>query len=71
LDRLIGDNLYVAGPGLSIADLMLTPHLEFFAIAPEGVTLLEPYPRLRAYLERMQARPSMKATSWERLKQAA
>jgi glutathione S-transferase len=71
LDRLIGDNAYVAGGDISLADLMLAPHLEFFAMAPEGVTLLEPYPRLRAYLARLQERPSMQATSWEKLKQAA
>lgn len=71
LDRLIGDNAYVAGGDLSLADLMLAPHLEYFAMSPEGITLLEPYPRLRAYLARLQERPSMQATSWERLKQAA
>jgi glutathione S-transferase len=71
LDRLIGDNDYVAGDDISLADLMLAPHLEYFAMSPEGVTLLKPYPRLRNYLARLQERPSMHATSWEKLKQAA
>lgn len=71
LDRLIGDNPYVAGDEISIADLMLAPHLEYFSISPEGVTVLAPYPRLTAWLKRIQERPSMRNTSWEKLKQAA
>ena len=61
----------MAGDALSIADLMLVPHLEFFAMTPEGKTILAPYPRLRAWLERMQERESMGKTSWEQLSKAA
>jgi glutathione S-transferase len=71
LDRLIGDNPYVAGDEISIADLMLVPHLEYFSISPEGIAVLAPYPRLTAWLKRVQERPSMRNTSWEKLKQAA
>jgi glutathione S-transferase len=71
LDRLIGDKPYVSGDEISIADLMLAPHLEYLSISPEGVTVLEPYPRLTAWLRRVQERPSMRATSWEKLRQAA
>jgi glutathione S-transferase len=71
LDRLIGDQPYVAGDAISLADLMLVPHLEYFSISPEGTAVLEPYPRLTDWLRRVQERPSMQATSWERLRQAA
>jgi glutathione S-transferase len=71
LDRLIADKPFVAGDTLSLADLMLVPHFEFFSATPEGVTLLEPHPRLRGWLSRMQERPSMRDTSWEKLRQAA
>jgi glutathione S-transferase len=71
LDRLIGDNAYVAGDALSIADLMLAPHFEYLAISPEGAQVLAPYPRLTAWLERVQARPSMHNTTWEKLQAAA
>jgi glutathione S-transferase len=71
VDRLIGDNAYVAGDALSIADLMLVPHFEYFAISPEGAQVLTPYPRLTAWLKRVQARPSMHNTTWDKLKAAA
>ena len=71
LDRLIGDNAYVAGADMSIADIMLVPHLEYFSISTEGIALMAPYPRLTAWLKRMQERPSLQNTSWEKLKQAA
>lgn len=71
LDRLIGDNAFIAGDSLSIADLMLAPHFEFFGATPEGAALLKPYPRLGAWLTRMQDRQSMRNTGWERLKQTA
>ena len=71
VDRLIGDNPYVAGDGISLADLMLVPHMEYLSISPEGAAVLQPYPRLTAWLKRIQARPSMQATSLEKLRQAA
>jgi len=71
VDRLIGDKPYVAGDAISIADLMLAPHMEYFSISPEGAAVLQPYPRLKAWLKRVQERPSMQATSWEKLRQAA
>jgi glutathione S-transferase len=71
LDRLIGDQTFITGDKLSIADLMLAPHFEFFSATPESVALLAPYPRLSAWLIRMQSRQSMQETGWERLKQAS
>jgi glutathione S-transferase len=71
VDRLIGDRPYVAGDAISLADLMLAPHLEYFSISPEGIAVLQPYPRLTAWLKRIQERPSMQNTSWEKLRQAA
>ncbi|MDB5395175.1 MAG: putative glutathione S-transferase [Rhodospirillales bacterium] len=71
LDRLIGDNAFVAGDSLSIADLMLAPQMEFFSATPESVALLKSHPRLGAWLTRMQDRQSMRNTSWEKLKQAS
>ena len=71
LDRMIGDGPYVTGESLSLADLMLAPHLDFLSISPEGIQVMAPYPRLWAWLKRMQERPSMQATHWEKLRQAA
>ena len=60
LDRLLGSQRFLAVDRLSIADLMLAPQLDFFAETPEGKSLLDGT-RLAAWLERMKARPSMKA----------
>jgi glutathione S-transferase len=61
LNRLLGDNAFLAGDMLSIADLMVAPHLAYFAQTPEARTLLDGTP-LAAWLERMGERPSMQAT---------
>ncbi len=61
LDHLLGSQQFLAGDRLSIADLMLAPQLDFFAETPEGKSLLDGT-RLNAWLRRMTARPSMKAT---------
>ena len=70
VDRLLGDKPFLACETLSIADLMLVPHMEFLSMTPEGKTLMAPYPRLAGWLSRMQERPSMHNTSWEKLRAA-
>jgi glutathione S-transferase len=67
LARLLGEKPYFAGDALSLADLMLAPQLEFFALIPEWSALGQPHANLVAWLARMQARPSMQATTWERV----
>jgi glutathione S-transferase len=61
LERLLGSQPFMAGEQLSLADLMLAPQLDNLAATPEGTTLLEGT-RLKAWLARMNARPSMIAT---------
>jgi glutathione S-transferase len=70
LERLKGSNEFLAGERMSIADLMVAPHLEFFRGTPEGDKLLKGT-ALDEWLQRMSARPSMQATRAERLQQAA
>jgi glutathione S-transferase len=60
-DRLLGAQPFLAGDQLSIADLMLAPQIDFFAATPEGKAMLAGT-RLAAWLQRMNARPSMIAT---------
>jgi glutathione S-transferase len=69
--RLLGDAPFMAGEELSIADLMLAPHLTMFAETAEGAPVLQPHPNIRAWVERMNARPSMMATTWDRLHELA
>jgi glutathione S-transferase len=69
--RLMGDGPYMAGDALSLADLMLLPHLAFLDEATEGERLLDPHPALRAWLARMYARASVQATTWDAVTAAA
>jgi glutathione S-transferase len=62
LDRLLGEQRFLAGDQLSIADIMLAPQIDFLAATPEGKRLLEGT-RLTAWLARMNARASMVATA--------
>ena len=40
LDRLLGEQRFLAGEQVSIADLMLAPQIDFLAATPEGKALL-------------------------------
>ena len=70
LQRLMGTAPFLAGDSISIADLMLAPHLAMFRMTPEGQNLLQDS-SLDAWIDRMAARPSFQATERERLMQAA
>jgi glutathione S-transferase len=61
LDRLLGDQPFLAGGQLSLADLLLAPQLVYLAATPEGANIMAGS-KLKAWLERMEARPSMQAT---------
>lgn len=67
LARLLGEQDFLAGDSLSLADLMVAPQLSLLRQCEEGRALLDRRPALKAWLERMEARPSMVATSWDRL----
>ena len=67
LARLLDRTEFIAGVALSLADLQLAPHVSMFALAPEGAEILAEHPNLNAWLARMEARPSMHATTWDRL----
>jgi len=71
LARLLGEQPYLAGEGLSLADLIVAPHVAFFTATPEWAELGAPRHNLVAWLARMEARPSMLATTWERVNEMA
>jgi glutathione S-transferase len=71
LNRLLGDQRFMAGDRLSLADLMLAPQIYYLAATPECRAILKDTPLL-AWLGRMNARASMKATEPpEELRKAA
>jgi glutathione S-transferase len=61
LNRLLGDQPFLAGDRLSLADLMLAPQLVYLAATPECGAILK-NTVLLAWLGRMNERASMKAT---------
>jgi len=71
LSRLLGEQAFFTGDSLSLADLLVAPGVSFFKSTPEWAELGVPYPNLVAWLERMEARPSMRATTWERVSELA
>lgn len=62
LDRLLDDKPYLAGDGVSLADIMLAAQLDLFSDCQEGRELIAGTAGLPAWLQRMTARPSFLAT---------
>jgi glutathione S-transferase len=67
LARLLGARPFFTGETLTLADALLLPQLEFLSRTPEWQPLAGAHANLRAWLERMAARPSFAATTWERV----
>ena len=61
LNEMLGDQAFLTGEALSLADLQLFPQLDYFGQCPEGRALIGGT-KLEAWLQRMAARPSMQAT---------
>ncbi len=71
LARLLGNNKYFGGDMVSLADLSVAPQMDLFAGLPEWLPLTNAHTNLREYLDRMNARASFEATTWERVAQLA
>ena len=71
LARLLGEQPYFAGDAISLADLLVAPQIGFFTQTPEWSVLGAPHANLVAWLARMEARPSLQATTWERVSEMA
>ncbi len=62
LDQLKGDNAYMAGDAVSLADLMVAPHYYYLSLTPEGRDILGPHERLRQWWQAMAGRESVRKT---------
>ena len=67
LSRLLGGKPYFAGDAMSLADLMVAPQFDFLQQTPEWAPLTANTRNLNAWLDRMIARDSFAATTWERI----
>ena len=63
----LGEGSYFGGESMSLADVLIAPQLDFFAATPEWAPLTAQTPNLVRWLDRMNGRPSMRATTWERV----
>jgi len=71
LSRLLGDQAFIAGERLTLADMMIGSHLDFFAMTPEWDSLTEGRKNLVTWLQRLELRPSFQATTWENIARKA
>ena len=62
ISRLMGDDLYLAGERVSLADLMVIPLFYYFGRLPEGEAPLAEHPKIRPWMRRMEERQSFQVT---------
>jgi glutathione S-transferase len=63
----LGNRRFFVGDALSLADVLLAPQLDFLRATPEWQALTASHRNLVEWLNRMNERPSMAATTWERV----
>lgn len=61
-ERLLGDQQYLAGSAISLADLHLAPIFAYFVDTPESKDILEDKPGLTSWWQRIASRDSMAKT---------
>ncbi|MBV8889778.1 MAG: glutathione S-transferase family protein [Alphaproteobacteria bacterium] len=60
--RLMGDNTFLAGERVSLADLLVVPLLFYFERMPEGAPAIAEHPSLGRWLRHMDTRQSFQVT---------
>src|SRR5581483_1415270 len=61
-ERIQGDDTFLAGDRVSLADLMVAPLLYYLAKTPEAAATLDQHPQLGAWLSRIASRQSFQVT---------
>jgi glutathione S-transferase len=67
LSRLLGEQVYFTGEAVALADFLIVPQISLFTQTPEWSVLGAPRKSLAGWLARMESRPSLGATTWERV----
>jgi len=62
LDQWRDEHSFLVGQALSLADLHLYPMLSYFTETPEGIAMLDTFPRLQQWMRLMELRHSVRAT---------
>ncbi len=71
LSRLLGEKDHLVSPRVTLADLMVAPHMDFLSQTPEWTALTQGRSNLVAWLGRMNERKCMRLTTWEAVAQLA
>jgi glutathione S-transferase len=71
ISRSLGTAPYLAGDDFTLADIMVATQMDFLSLTPEWEPLTAQRSNLREWLARVSARPSLRATTWEKLAQLA
>ncbi|HVK60436.1 MAG TPA: glutathione S-transferase family protein [Bdellovibrionales bacterium] len=66
LDRVLAQNSFLAGNRFSAADICVSYQLYWLRFAPELKSVMDAFPRVQAYIDRMFARPAAKTAEWPR-----
>ena len=61
-NRIKGDDQFLAGPEVSLADLYLAPIFAYMTMTPDADEVLQPHAGLRSWWEEMSGRASMQKT---------
>ena len=64
LDRWLADGPWLAGDALSLADTHFLSAIDLFARTETGSTMIDAHPTVRAWWQRLRARPSAVATAF-------
>jgi glutathione S-transferase len=67
LSRLLGSKSFLADEQMTLADMLIAPHLDFLSQTPEWTPLTAATPNLLSWLQRMNSRSSLRATTWQQL----
>ncbi|MBV9586327.1 MAG: glutathione S-transferase family protein [Alphaproteobacteria bacterium] len=62
ISRLMGDNPFLAGDRITLADVMVIPLFYFFGKLPEGEGPLSEHANIRPWMRRMEERQSFQVT---------
>ncbi len=71
LSRLLGGKPFLAAQTMTLADLLVAPHIDFLAQTPEWSDLTRDRGNLQAWWARMAGRSCMMSTTWEAVSRLA
>ena len=71
LARMLGQQPFMVGDRITLADLLIAPLMDFFVSSPEWPVLTAAHGNLDEWLTRMNQRDSMRSTTWDQVDELA